>query len=87
MYNLEIEKIVAEAKKIRAKSIVLHLPDGLKPKAVELVRELEEKTGATVSVWAASNFGACDLPKIPEGYDLLVTFGHSGPYTNLLPTE
>lgn len=76
-YDLEIEKIVAEAKEMNAKSIVLHLPDGLKPKAVELSRELESKTGATVFVWAGSNFGACDMPKLPKDYDLLVTFGHA----------
>ena len=86
-YNLEVDRIVAEAKKIKAKSIILHLPDGLKPKALELVRELEKKTGATVSVWAASNFGACDMPKLPDDYDLLVTFGHSSPYANLLPNK
>lgn len=76
-YDLEIDRIVDEAKKIKAKSIVLHMPDGLKPKAVELSNEIEEKTGATVFVWANSNFGACDIPRLPNDYDLLVTFGHA----------
>lgn len=78
-YDLEVSKIVAEAKKIKAKSIVLHLPDGLKPQAVNLSRIIEEKTEATVFIWAGSNFGACDIPKIPQNYDLLVTFGHTPP--------
>ena len=75
-YDLEVERIVKEAKAISAKTILLHLPDGLKPKAIELVKELESKTEAVVSVWAGSNFGACDIPKVKD-YDLLVTFGHS----------
>ena len=76
-YDLEIDKIVKEAKEIKAKTIVLHLPDGLKPEGVKLTNELESKTGATVFLWAGSNFGACDIPRLPNDYDLLITFGHA----------
>ena len=75
-YDLEVDKIVEEAKAVKAKTVLLHLPDGLKPKATELVKELESRTDATVFIWAGSNFGACDIPKVQD-YDLLVTFGHS----------
>jgi len=76
-YDLEVQKIVYEAKELKAKTIVLHMPDGLKPKARELSNEIEAKTGATVFIWANSNFGACDIPRLPNDYDLLVTFGHA----------
>jgi len=78
-YNLEMEEIIKEIKKNRAKRVVLQLPDGLKPSAIELVAALERKTKADVLVWAGSNFGGCDVPFYLRdlGVDLLINFGHS----------
>lgn len=71
--------MVEEIKKNNAKMVLLHLPDGLKPKAKELQEIIEKNTEATVIIWGGSNFGACDLPVDSEraGVDLIVHFGHS----------
>ena len=78
-YDLEKEKVIAEIKKNKAKLVLLHLPDGLKPKAEELQREIKGKTNAKVLIWGGSNFGACDLPIDTEraGVDLIIHFWHS----------
>ena len=74
-YDLELERVKKEIKKSKAKKVLVQLADGLKPKATEIVKELE-KTGAEIHIWASTCFGACDIPTV-KGYDLLVHFGHS----------
>ncbi len=74
-YYLELERVKKEIKKAKAKKVLVQLPDGLKPKATEIARELG-KTGAKIYIWAGSCFGACDTPNV-KGFDLLVQFGHS----------
>lgn len=80
-YNLEIDKIVAEINKMRAKTVLLQFPDGLKTKAVEVAKEIEAKTKAITIIWYGSCFGACDIPvlptKIKDQIDLFVQFGHN----------
>ena len=80
-YDIELSRIAEEAKKIDAKTIVLQLPDGLKPEAVKLSKRIEELTSCSVTVWAGSNFGACDVPtNLPKEYDLMVAVGHAFAY-------
>lgn len=74
-YDLELEKVVKEIKRLKAKTVCIQLPDSLKPMAAELADFLEEKTGATVLIWADTCFGACDIPKVDA--DLLVQWGHN----------
>ncbi len=78
-YDLEKERMVSEIKKANAKLVLLHLPDGLKPRAAELQEEIQRNTSAEVMIWCGTNFGACDLPVDVEraGVDLIVHFGHS----------
>ena len=78
-YDLETEKMIEEIKKNESKMVLLHLPDGLKPKAKELQEKIEKETDAQVIIWAGSNFGACDLPIDSQraGVDLIIHFGHS----------
>ncbi len=76
-YNLELEKAIAEISKVEAKNVLIQLPDGLKPKATEIVKKLEEKTKANVMVWFGSCWGSCDLPPDIKDIDLLIQFGHS----------
>jgi 2-(3-amino-3-carboxypropyl)histidine synthase len=81
-YNLEIERIVREINKTKAKKVLIQLPDGLKSYAVAIVHELEKRTRSSkeskpeIYIWLGSCFGACDIPKV-EGVDLVVQFGHS----------
>jgi 2-(3-amino-3-carboxypropyl)histidine synthase len=83
-YDLELEKIVSEIKKKKAKIVLLQFPDMLKPYATEIVDFLEEKKelkGVEFLIWFGSCYGACDTPagleKLKPKIDLIVQFGHS----------
>ncbi len=79
MYNLDTKKIIEEIKKHKAKTVCLHLPDGLKPKAEEIQKTIEKETNAEVVIWGGSCYGSCDLPLDVKslGVDLLIHFGHA----------
>ena len=68
-----------EIKKQKAKTICLHLPDGIKLKAEEIQKTIEKETNAQVIIWGGSCYGSCDLPLEVKrlGVDLLIHFGHS----------
>lgn len=74
-YDLEIQRIIDTIKEKQAKTVCLQFPDGLKPRAKEVMDKLEEETDAKIIIWGGSNYGACDLAKVDA--DLLVHFGHS----------
>lgn len=75
--SLELEKLFSALEKNKPKTVLIQLPDGLKPKAKEIQEELKNKFPAVkLTFWAGSCYGACDLPNV-SGYDLLVQFGHS----------
>ena len=74
-YDLELGKIVREIKKAKAKTVCLQLPDGLKPRAKEIVDYINKRVKCNLFVWAGSCFGSCDIPKL--NVDLLIQFGHS----------
>ena len=78
-YDFEIEKAVEKIKKEKAKLVCIQMPDGLKPRAVDIAKELEEKTKAKVMIWADTCFGGCDIPLELErlNVDLLIQFGHN----------
>ena len=76
MYNLELDKAIEEIRSEKAKTVVIQLPDGLKPKAKEIVKTLKQKTDAEILLWGGSCFGACDTPNSIKA-DLLIQFGHS----------
>jgi len=78
-YNLELDRVVLEIRKQKAKKVCVQLPDGLKPKAKEIADKIEKETDSEVIIWGGSCFGACDTPQGLEkiGVDLLVQFGHS----------
>lgn len=78
MYDLELEKAVLEVKKAKAKTVLIQLADGLKPKAKEIQEFLKEKTNAEILIWGGSCFGACDIPLEAKniGVDLVLQWGH-----------
>lgn len=78
-YDLELENVAEKIKKENAKRICIQLPDGLKPKAMEIYEELKKKVSAEIIIWLGSCFGACDVPFDVEklGVDLIIQFGHS----------
>ena len=80
-YDLELDKTAKEIIKQKAKRVLIQLPDGLKPYAMDIYLELKDKTKnkPEIIVWMGSCFGACDVPTEVEklGIDLIVQFGHS----------
>ncbi len=76
-YDLELDNLVKEINKENAKLVCLQFPDGLKPKATEIVKELKEKVDCDFVIWSGSCWGACDTPLGLKDFDLLVQFGHS----------
>ncbi len=74
-YNLELEKVITEIKQSNAKKVLIQLPDGLKPQAQKIQKEIETKTDAKVITWLGSCFGACDVPK--ADVDMIIQFGHT----------
>ena len=75
-YDLELNKAIKEIKKQKAKSVLIQLPDGLKPRAKEIADTLEKQTKAKILIWLGSCYGACDYPNL-NNIDLLIQWGHS----------
>jgi len=75
IYGLELEQVVNKIKKFNIKTVLLQLPDGLKPYGLAISDYLGEKTSAKISMWLGACFGACDLPN--SDADLIVQFGHA----------
>ncbi len=81
--DLQLERAI-EAIRSRGASVVgLQMPEGLKPRAREVARRLEEATGCRVMILGDPCYGACDL-RTPSGIDLLVHIGHA-PIPDLRP--
>lgn len=79
LYKLEVEKAIAKIKKVKAKTVCIQLPEGLKPQANKIVDQIQAETNAKVLIWLGSNYGACDLPLglSRMGIDLLISWGHN----------
>lgn len=75
-YDLELEKVVNEIKKRKAKIVCVQLPEGLKQKATMIADHLKKETDAKILIWSETCFGACDVPDIKD-IDLLIQWGHS----------
>jgi len=82
-YDLELNKIIKEINKIKAKKILLQFPDGMKPYSLAIVSYLEKQLPKTCFfIWQGSCFGACDTPQVnKKDFDLVIQFGHS-PWKN-----
>ena len=74
-YKLDLDKAVKEIISAKAKTVLIQLPDGLKPKAQDIADKLMKETTAKVYIWAGSCYGACDIPDAKA--DLLIQWGHS----------
>src|SRR3989344_2699999 len=78
-YDFEVNEAIDVIKKEKSRLVCIQMPDGLKPKALEIASLIEEKTKANVLIWMGSCFGSCDIPlELKQiNIDLLVHFGHS----------
>lgn len=80
MLNIDLTEAIAEIKKKKAKLVLLQLPEGLKQQTLELVQEIESKSGAQCVALMDPCFGACDVPDLKAkqlGVDLVVHLGHN----------
>ena len=75
-YNLELNTAIKEIKKQKAKTVLIQLPDGLKPRAKEIADELEKQTKAKIVIWLGTCYGAFDYPNL-KNIDLLIQWGHN----------
>ncbi len=77
------------AQKNSPKLIAVQIPEGLKTRAQEISREIEEKTGAQTLLFIDPIFGACMLADDKAhalGAELLVHLGHNRFYKESMPT-
>lgn len=78
-YDFEEERVKQEISKLKAKSVLIQVPEGLKPEAPRIARIIE-KFGALPLVSADPCYGACDLATVEAeslGVDLVIHYGHS----------
>jgi 2-(3-amino-3-carboxypropyl)histidine synthase len=81
-YDLEIEKVINEIRNKNAKKILIQLGEGLKPRAIEIQTEIQNKlhNSCEIHFWLNSCYGKCDIPEIIDSkkndYDMLIQFGH-----------
>jgi 2-(3-amino-3-carboxypropyl)histidine synthase len=78
-FNFEEERIKQEITKLCAKRVLLQLPEGLKPEAPKIAKNIE-KSGVMVIISADPCYGACDIAMGEAedlGVDLIVHFGHA----------
>ncbi len=78
MYDIDLASAISEIKRLKARTVALQVPEGLKKRAYQLAEDLENKSGAEVLVVAEPCFGACDIPSsLFEIVDAIVNIGHS----------
>lgn len=77
-----LEEIIEAIRSRGARTVGLQYPEGLRTRAVDVARELEAATGASVMISTSPSYGACDVPRMPV--DLVVHMGHAPmPYLNM----
>ena len=75
--NLELDKLFSAIETSNAETVLIQLPDGLKPRAKEIQLHVKKKfPSVKLTFWAGSCYGSCDVPNV-KSFDLLVQFGHS----------
>ncbi|MFC1802657.1 diphthamide biosynthesis enzyme Dph2 [Thermoproteota archaeon] len=80
MYNLELERVVLEINKRKAGKVLLQLPDGIRPFAMQLITAIKQSTGAKVILSGNSCYGACDIALTQAqklAVDLILHYGHT----------
>ncbi|MGV8141100.1 MAG: hypothetical protein ACP5NW_01510 [Candidatus Woesearchaeota archaeon] len=80
-YDLELERVVSEINKRKAKKILIQLSEGLKPLAKDIQEHIHKHVkDCNIHFWLNSCYGKCDIPGIIDDknndYDMLIQFGH-----------
>lgn len=80
LYDLELDKVISKIEESGAKRVLLQLPDGMRPFAVQMVDAINKATDATVFLSGNSCYGACDISFDQArglNVDLIVHYGHT----------
>ncbi len=76
--KLNLDVLESTLQSSEFKTVCLQFPDGLKPKAKQIVDSLKKKfPEIKFYLWAGSNYGGCDIPLYFKEFDLVVNFGHA----------
>ena len=76
-YDLELDRVKDIIRKNGYKRVCIQLPEGLKPKADIISKEIES-IPCEVLIWAGTCFGACDTPQgLDDTVDAVIQWGHS----------
>jgi len=79
MLQINLERAIAELKELKAKKILLQIPEGLKTKVEGIIADLK-KEGFEVITTMDPTFGACDIKSSEAkqfGCDALLHLGHN----------
>jgi 2-(3-amino-3-carboxypropyl)histidine synthase len=71
----EIQKMADEIVRMKAGSVAIQFPDGLRKRIVEIVLELKNLVDAEIYLWGDPCYGACDIADAPV--DLVFHLGHA----------
>ncbi|MFQ5910255.1 MAG: diphthamide biosynthesis enzyme Dph2 [Thermoplasmata archaeon] len=71
----EIQKMADEISRLKAESVAIQFPDGLRKRMVNVVLELKKKVDVDVYLWGDPCYGACDVADAPA--DLIFHLGHA----------
>jgi len=88
MYDLETERVSEEIRRRGARTVLLQMPDGLRPQAFSIAESLRNRTGAEIVISGDSCYGACDVAISQAralGAELLVHYGHNRMITETDP--
>ncbi|MFZ2410916.1 MAG: diphthamide biosynthesis enzyme Dph2 [Candidatus Methanoperedens sp.] len=89
-FDFDLERVFKIIKEKNCKKIGLQFPEGFKRRAIDIARNIEEKTRACVIISGNPCFGACDVDTVlADRVDMLFHFGHAvmGNYDNVVFIE
>ncbi len=82
MFNLELDKVVQEVNRRKARRVLVQIPYGLRREAFQIADNIKKKTLAEVVISANPCHGACDLATNEAEQidaDLILHMGHAAP--------
>ncbi len=78
-FDFELEQVIKIIKDKDCRKAGLQFPEGFKRQAINIARDIEKKTGASVIISGSPCFGACDIDiDLKDNVDVLFHFGHAG---------
>jgi 2-(3-amino-3-carboxypropyl)histidine synthase len=89
-FDFDLKRVIQIIKEKRCKNVGLQFPEGLKREAINIAREIEEKTKANVIISGNPCFGACDIDvALANKVEMLFHFGHAsmGEHDNVVFIE